>query len=119
MISSILFAFTLTQWGPYDCHTIRQPYVYDGATRKFTYPPPLPAWLIADCAPKNTSLSQPPARERAHVKPVSPPVVVVEAPKPSPYNVEAIRGLDPPRLPKGYPKDLQGQFPQSYRRHDQ
>ena len=55
-------------------------------------------------------------RERA-AKPVAP--VVVEAPKPKPYTVEAIRGLDPPKLPKGYPRELQQQFHPNYRRTDQ
>ena len=58
-----------------------------------------------------------PARASALAKQLTP--VVVEVPKPSPYTVEAIRGLDPVRLPKGYPKDLQWQFPRNYRRDDQ
>ena len=66
------------------------------------------------------ALSQPQpnkaTRTSAPAKPIAP---VVEAPKPSPYTVGSSRGLDPVRLPKGYPKDLQWQFPENYRRDDQ
>ena len=57
------------------------------------------------------------ARASAPAKPFT--TAVVEAPKPTSYTVGAGRSLDPPRLPKGYPKELQQQFPQSYRRDDQ
>ena len=68
------------------------------------------------------ALSQPqlpnnPTRASAPVKPIAP--VVIQSPKPSRYTVEAARGFNPVRLPKGYPKDLQGQFPTNYRRDDQ
>ncbi len=59
---------------------------------------------------------QPPSRASAPAKPIAP--VVVEAPRPSPYTVEATPGFNPVRLPKGYPKELQQQFHKNYRRHD-
>ena len=61
-----------------------------------------------------SALSQPqppnrPTRASTPAKPVTP--VVAEAPRAAPYTVEAIRGLDPPRLPKGYPREATAAVP--------
>ena len=45
------------------------------------------------------------------------PIQSVE--KPAPYGAEALPGLNPVRLPKGFPNDLQWQFHKNYRRDDQ
>ena len=61
-------------------------------------------------------LSGPP-RASVPAKPRAP--VAVDAPAPKVYTVEAIRGLPGPKLPTGYPTELQQQFPTTYRRDDQ
>jgi hypothetical protein len=94
LLSSIFLVMTLS--GPlHEGHTqIRTPYTVNP--------------MRGDVQPK-------PPRASAPAK----PVVIVEAPKPSPYSVEPSGGFTPVRLPKGYPKDLEWQFPKNYRRDDQ